>query len=415
MGRYTGKTCRLIFMLVITVVFFVAEIVAGYAGNSIALVSDSFNMLSDMVSLCVGLLSARLSRRTGSERCSYGLARVEVVGALSNAVFLTALLFSISAEAIKRISRPEPIADPFLVLVVGSLGLAVNVVGLFIFQDCRSMCGRGRRGGAEEKGDEKVVMNGEADLCSLAQQTDSQEKDKNQSDGQPLNIRGVLLHVLNDALGSVVVVVASVLFYVWPLADTAPCNWQCYVDPSLTLVMVIIILSSAIPLMKETTSILLQMSPPDMTVSTILVDVCRLPGVVGIHEVHVWELVKDRNVATLHVKVNSEVPKSQFKTLHTQIREVFHKAGIHSVTAQLEVSDGDLDSSQCSNPCMSPDCLKLSCCPVESKLVSEYKASQSRSSGEVSVEMMDGTKSLLRERDTKKLEGEHRISDVTKF
>ncbi|XP_036431052.1 zinc transporter 10-like [Colossoma macropomum] len=165
MGRYTGKTCRLIFMLVITVVFFVAEIVAGYAGNSIALVSDSFNMLSDMVSLCVGLLSARLSRRSGSERCSYGLARVEVVGALSNAVFLTALLFSISAEAIKRLSRPEPIDDPFLVLVVGSLGLAVNVVGLFIFQDCRWLCGRGQRGAAEEKSDEKVVMNGEADLC----------------------------------------------------------------------------------------------------------------------------------------------------------------------------------------------------------------------------------------------------------
>ncbi|KAL7889279.1 hypothetical protein AOLI_G00015370 [Acnodon oligacanthus] len=413
MGRYTGKTCRLIFMLVITVVFFVAEIVAGYVGNSIALVSDSFNMLSDMVSLCVGLLSARLSRRSGSQRCSYGLARVEVVGALSNAVFLTALLFSISAEAIRRISRPEPIDDPFLVLVVGSLGLAVNVVGLFIFQDCRSMCGRGRRAGAEEKGDEKVVMNGEAG--SLAQQTDSQGKDKNQSDGQPLNIRGVLLHVLNDALGSVVVVVASVLFYVWPLPDNAPCNWQCYVDPSLTLVMVIIILSSAVPLMKETTSILLQMSPPDMTVSTILVDVSRLSGVIGVHEVHVWELVKDRNVATLHVKVNSEFPKSQFKSLHAQIREVFHKAGIHSVTAQLEVSDGDLDSSQCSNPCSSTECLKLSCCPVESKLVSDYKASQSRSSGEVSVDMMDGTKNLLRERDTKKLEGEHRISHVTKF
>ncbi|XP_072533453.1 calcium/manganese antiporter SLC30A10 [Salminus brasiliensis] len=410
MGRYTGKTCRLIFMLVITVVFFVAEIVAGYAGNSIALVSDSFNMLSDMVSLCVGLLSARLSRRRGSARCSYGLARVEVVGALSNAVFLAALLFSISAEAIKRLTRPERIDDPFLVLVVGSLGLAVNVVGLFIFQDCRWMCGRARRA-AGEKSEEKTVMNGEAG--PLAHQAESQQKDTNQSDGQPLNIRGVLLHVLNDALGSVVVVVASVLFYVWPDDANAPCNWKCYVDPSLTLVMVAIILISAAPLMKETTSILLQMSPPDLTVATILEDVSRLAAVVSVHEVHVWELVKDRNVATLHVKVNSEFGKSELRSLYAQIREVFHKAGIHSVTIQVEISDDELDGSLCSNPCMSTGCLKLSCCPTEPTFASGNKGNQSHSLGEVSVDMVDGTKNVLRERDTKQLKG--KPTETTKF
>ncbi|KAI4876765.1 hypothetical protein NFI96_017994, partial [Prochilodus magdalenae] len=223
----------------------------------------------------------------------------------------------------------------------------------------------------------------------------------------------VLLHVLNDALGSVVVVVASVLFYIWPIPEGAPCDWKCYIDPSLTLVMVVIILSSAIPLIKETTSILLQMSPPDMTVSAILVDVCLLPGVISVHEVHVWELVKDRNVATLHVKVNPDFPESQFKTLHAQIREVFHKAGIHSVTAQLEFCDDDLDSGQCSTPCMSTSCLKLSCCPEETKSALSQKANQSSSSGEVSINMADGTKSLLRERDVKKSEGD--LSQVTKF
>lgn len=79
----------------------------------------------------------------------------------------------------------------------------------------------------------------------------------------------MLLHVLNDALGSVVVVVASALFYVWPLAPESPCNWQCYVDPSLTLVMVVIIMSSAAPLVKETAGILLQMSPADLPLSAV--------------------------------------------------------------------------------------------------------------------------------------------------
>lgn len=143
MGRYSGKTCRLILMLVITVIFFVAEIVAGYMGNSIALVSDSFNMLSDILSLCVGLTAARVSRRAGSGRFTYGMGRAEVVGALANAVFLAALCFSVSMESLKRLAMPQAIDDPPLVLIVGSLGLAVNVLGLLIFQDCS--CLRARR------------------------------------------------------------------------------------------------------------------------------------------------------------------------------------------------------------------------------------------------------------------------------
>lgn len=162
MGRYSGKTCRLIFMLVITVIFFVAEIVAGYMGNSIALVSDSFNMLSDILSLCVGLTASWVSRRSGSGRSTYGWVRAEVVGALANAVFLAALCFSISVEAMRRLARPEAIDDPGLVLVVGALGLAVNIVGLLIFQDCRGCCLRIKRAKSSAKSDGGRHMNGEA-------------------------------------------------------------------------------------------------------------------------------------------------------------------------------------------------------------------------------------------------------------
>lgn len=145
MGRYTGKSCRLICMLGIMSLFFSAEIVAGYIGNSIALISDSFNMLSDIISLSVGLLATRVRRRNGTRRWTYGLARVEVVGALANAVFLAALCFSISVQALKRLVQPEAIDKPELVLVVGSVGLGINVVGLLIFQDCRWLCRKVKR------------------------------------------------------------------------------------------------------------------------------------------------------------------------------------------------------------------------------------------------------------------------------
>lgn len=356
MGRYSGKTCRLIFMMVITSTLFVAEIVAGYTGNSIALVSDSFNMLSDLLSLCVGLTAARLSRRGGSGRCTYGLARAEVVGALANAVFLAALCFSISMEAMKRLGRPEAIDDPFLVLIVGALGLAVNIVGLFIFQDYRS-CGRGgRRRKSHLKTGENAGESGETGAPVLPDVT-FEEKEQ-EREGQPLNIQGVLLHVLNDALGSLVVVVASALFYVWPLGPEQPCNWQCYVDPSLTLLMVLIILASAAPLVRETTSILLQMSPSELPLSTLLEDLSRVPGVLSVHELHVWELARDRNVASVHVRC---ADGSAFALLSYRVREVFHRAGVHSVTIQPEFDEGG-DGPHCSAPCLSASCQSKLCC-----------------------------------------------------
>ncbi|XP_053476282.1 zinc transporter 10-like [Ictalurus furcatus] len=395
MGRYNGQTCRLIFMLVITVIFFVAEIVAGYMGNSIALVSDSFNMLSDTLSLCVGLAAGRLARRPATPGCTFGLARAEVVGALANAAFLAALCFSVSAEAVKRLAQPEAVAEPFTVLIVGSLGLAVNVVGLLVFQDWRWLCGKKEEARRDEPSDSdgKIVMNGEAGSEHPA----SQPQDKKPSDGPPLNIRGVLLHVLNDALGSVVVVVASLLFYLRPLPDGETCNWQCYVDPSLTLVMVAIIMSSAVPLVKETTRILLQMSPPDLDVPMILEDVCRLPGVLGVHEVHVWELAKDRNVASMHVKVTSDLEssKGEIRRLHMRIREAFHRVGIHSVTLQMEFVDEEMENSHCDTPCISDHCLKQSCCPADTKTHNHtdvHKVNDSRPSGETVVVFADGSR-----------------------
>ncbi|KAJ8289157.1 hypothetical protein COCON_G00018160 [Conger conger] len=353
MGRYSGKTCRLIFMLILTTVFFVAEIVAGYMGNSIALVSDSFNMLSDLISLCVGLTAARVSRRPGSGRCTYGLARAEVVGAFGNAVFLAALCFSISVEAMKRLVRPEAIDDPLLVLVVGALGLAVNVVGLFMFQDC-SGCGIGGRRRSHLTAEEKVEMvNGETGAPVL-QDVAPGEKGP-EREGQPLNIQGVLLHVLNDALGSVVVVVASALFYAWPLGPEQPCNWLCYVDPSLTLLMVAIIMASAAPLLRETTSILLQMSPPELQLSTLLEDVLGISGVQSVQELRVWELARGRNVASLQVRCWDA---SAFTALSLRAREVFRRAGVHSVTIQPEFGH-----APCSAPCLSAACQCRLCCP----------------------------------------------------
>ncbi|XP_014806784.1 PREDICTED: zinc transporter 10 [Calidris pugnax] len=370
MGRYSGKTCRLIFMLVLTVGFFVAELVSGYLGNSIALVSDSFNMLSDLISLCVGLSTGRIARRSRrGPRATYGYSRAEAVGALSNAVFLTALCFTIFVEAILRLARPEPIDDAQLVLIVGTLGLAVNLVGLLVFQDWGACCRRRRHQPPAPLPAAAMLpaIPGSAPTGQTDEAGDAPNDQKSPGEGpekkrerksEALNIRGVLLHVMGDALGSVVVVVTATIFHILPL-EGAPCNWQCYIDPSLTVIMVFIILSSAFPLIKETSTILLQMVPKGVNMQLLTDRLARVPGVKSLHEVHVWELAGGKNIATLHIKCQTP---TDYQDAAYKIRKVFHEAGIHSVTIQPEYVDHKTSHLLCSSPCISKSCDSQLCC-----------------------------------------------------
>ncbi|XP_009865695.1 PREDICTED: zinc transporter 10, partial [Apaloderma vittatum] len=181
---------------------------------------------------------------------------------------------------------------------------------------------------------------------------------KKEKKSAALNIRGVLLHVMGDALGSVIVVIAATIFHVLPL-ESAPCNWQCYIDPSLTIIMVFIILSSAFPLIKETSIILLQMVPKGVNMQLLTERLARVPGVSSLHEVHVWELAGGKNIATLHIKC--QTPKD-YQDASYKIRKVFHEAGIHSVTIQPEYIDHKTSQLLCSSPCISKACDSQLCC-----------------------------------------------------
>lgn len=145
----TTKTCSLITMLVLTSGFFLVEIIVGYATHSVALIADSFHMLSDVISLIVGFLALRYSKKSRkTARNTFGWQRAEVLGALINAVFLIALCFTILVEGLKRMVVVEEITNAWLVLIVGGVGLAVNLVGLCMFHGH----GHGHSHGGHEHG-----------------------------------------------------------------------------------------------------------------------------------------------------------------------------------------------------------------------------------------------------------------------
>ncbi|NXY86707.1 ZNT10 protein, partial [Alcedo cyanopectus] len=345
MGRYSGRSSRLIFMCGVSLVLFAVEISVAYVGNSLSLASDAFAVLSHFISMIIGLFGVRFSRVRWHKANTFGFGRADVLGAFGNSVFATALMFSILVEAIKRFINPQKTEKALLVLVVGITGLFFNVFNYVIFMDC-CYC-RAPRGDAET-GDSPN------DLKSPEEGLEKRKERKSEA----LNIRGVLLHVMGDALGSVVVVVAATIFHVLPL-ENAPCNWQCYIDPSLTIIMVLIILSSAFPLIKETSTILLQMVPKGVNMQLLTDRLARVPGVSSLHEVHVWELAGGKNIATLHVKCQTP---ADYQDAAFKIRKVFHEAGIHSVTIQPEYTDHKTSHLLCSSPCISKACDSQLCC-----------------------------------------------------
>jgi cation diffusion facilitator family transporter len=127
------KTFRLLAMISLTFAYFIVELVVGNITKSVALVADAFHMLSDVISLVIGIIAVRIVKRR-SDINTYGWVRAEVVGANINTVFLIALCLTIVFDAIKRFIEPEPIENVNLLLIVGSVGLGINIIGLFLFQ-----------------------------------------------------------------------------------------------------------------------------------------------------------------------------------------------------------------------------------------------------------------------------------------
>lgn len=159
-----------------------------------------------------------------------------------------------------------------------------------------------------------------------------------------LNMRGVFIHVMGDALGNIGVI-ASALF-IW----LTNYKWRYYVDPGISLIITIIILTSAIPLCKAASRILLQAVPIHLSVDEIKADIEELPGVVSCHHLHVWQLSDTKVVASLHIRVDCEVEgagSASYMHLARQVRRCLHGYGIHSSTIQPEfcLPDGEENHS----------------------------------------------------------------------
>jgi len=166
----------------------------------------------------------------------------------------------------------------------------------------------------------------------------NQPKDTSKKSGHghshgDLNMRGVFLHVMGDALGNIGVITSALIIWLTSF------SWRFYSDPAISLIITVIILCSAIPLCKAASRILLQAVPAGMSVDDIKADIVDLPGVISCHHFHVWQLSDTKLVASLHVQVEFDFKgegSARYMQLARGIRECLHQYGIHSSTIQPE-------------------------------------------------------------------------------
>ena len=237
----------LLLAVVLTLGYGAVELVGGLLAHSLALIADAGHMATDAAALLFALAASVIARRPVSSKHSYGLARVEVIAAFVNALAMMAVVAWILIEALQRLMTPVAV-NGGSVFLIASIGLAINVLVAYVLS----------RGGAN------------------------------------LNTRAALVHVMGDLLGSVAAIVAGIVIY---FTGFTP------IDPLLSALVAGLILLSTVSILRETTTVLLDSVPPEVDYPRVGGALAAVPGVVAVHDLHVWAMVPGRCALSAHVLV----------------------------------------------------------------------------------------------------------------
>jgi cobalt-zinc-cadmium efflux system protein len=264
--------------VMLNTVFVIAELIFGYAANSLALISDAVHNFSDVIALLLAWGAAWLARKQPTEQHTYGYRRASILAALINAGLLLIAVGGIAVEAINRIQAPAAVAG-WTVVWVAALGIIVNGGTALLFM-------RGRHG--------------------------------------DLNIRGAYLHMAADAGVSFGVVVAALV-----IMST---GWQ-WVDPAISLCIAAVVLVSGWGLARDSVNLALDGVPKGIGLAEVKDYLGQLDGVTEVHDLHVWAMSTNETALTAHL-VRPGGYDDTF--LHHVCEELSHRFNIHHATLQIE-------------------------------------------------------------------------------
>ncbi len=291
---------RLALVLVLTCTVMVAELIGGLWSGSLVLLADAGHMFSDAAALGLALFAMWFASRPSPPHATYGYYRAEILAAVANAVLLGIVTFFIIREALDRLQDPTPF-QTLPVLVIGLLGLIVNVIGVRLLH-----------AGARSS----------------------------------LNVRGAYLEVFADMLGSVGVVAAALLtmFLGWTRAD-----------PIISLGIAAFIVPRIFLLMREATDVLMEAAPRGMNIEDVRSAILGQSGVHDVHDLHVWTITSGRVCLSAHVVTAVDIDRDDvLARINVHLRERF---GLDHTTLQVEgvgASSETADGRVC-DPCASSE------------------------------------------------------------
>lgn len=272
---------RLWLALGIAVVVTTVELTGGLLSKSLALVSDSAHVFSDVLAILVSILTLRLARRPHSARRTFGYHRAEIFAALLNGSTLIAIALFILYQSYRRFLQP-PEVQGNLVLIFASIGLAANL--------------------------------GTAGLLVRSKESS-------------LNVSGIFLHVVGDVLSSFAVIVSALVIVL---------THYLYADPIIAVVIGLLILRNAYWLTRESMDILMEATPKHLKLADISNAILNVEGVRGVHDLHVWTITSGLYALSGHITVSSQMVKEATLIREKVSRKLAESFGIDHVTLQVE-------------------------------------------------------------------------------
>ena len=266
----------------ITSFYLIVEVIGGFWTGSLALLADAGHMLTDVAGVGLALLAIWFAERPASETRTYGYYRVEILAALTNAVVLILISLYILYEAYQRFKNPPEVQSSGM-LAVASIGLVVNIVGIYLL-----------RAGSKES----------------------------------LNMKGAYFEVLSDMLTSIGVIIAGVIMLTT--------GWY-YADPIISAGIGLFILPRTWALLKDAVGVLIEGTPADVDIAALRESLTQIEGVAGIHDLHVWSLTSGVNAMSVHAVL---AEKSEHDEVLARVHERCTKEfRISHVTVQTERGD----------------------------------------------------------------------------
>lgn len=283
------KALRISFILIAS--FMLVEFIGGFLTNSLALISDAGHMLSDAVALGLSLSALLLGERPATNKKTYGYKRFEILVALLNGVILVLLSIFICIEAIKRFSHPAEVMGSGMI-IISTIGLIINIIVAYI------------------------LWKSEA--------------------SENLNIKSAFMHVMGDLLGSVGAITAALLIILF--------GWN-IADPIASIIVSILVLYSGWNILKESINILMEGTPSNVNSDAIIKALKAIPGVTGVHDLHIWMITSDFPTLTVHLDVENNCDRDRM--LEKAIQCVKEVSGIKHITIQIEGRTLDIEEESC--------------------------------------------------------------------